>query len=81
MQDAANNEGGAGAFMGFAGMNMAQNAGAAQASGLFQQAGATSSGQRTDIDGTSAQMQANQASMGGGGAAGAAGPLRRHLHG
>ena len=55
-------------------MNMAQNAGAAQASGLFQQAGATSSGQRTDIDGTSAQMQANQASMGGGGAAGAAGP-------
>ena len=71
MQDAANNEGGAGAFMGFAGMNMAQNAGAAQASGLFQQAGATSSGQRTDIDGTSAQMQANQASMGGA-AAGAA---------
>lgn len=71
MQDAANNEGGAGAFMGFAGMNMAQNAGAAQASGLFQQAGATSSGQRTDIDGTSAQMQANQASMGAA-AAGAA---------
>ncbi len=73
MQDAANNEGGAGAFMGFAGMNMAQNAGAAQASGLFQQAGATSSGQRTDIDGTSAQMQANQASMGGAAAGAAAG--------
>lgn len=70
MQDAANNEGGAGAFMGFAGMNMAQNAGAAQASNLFQQAGATGSGQRTDIDGTSAQMQANQAAMGGGTAAG-----------
>ena len=73
MQDAANNEGGAGAFMGFAGMNMAMNAGAGQASGLFQQAGATSTGQRTDIDGTSAQMQANQASMGGGAAGGTSG--------
>ena len=56
--------------MGFAGMNMAQNAGAAQAYNVFQQAGATGSGQRTDIDGTSAQMQANQAAMGGGTAAG-----------
>ncbi len=73
MQDAANNEGGAGAFMGFAGMNMAMNAGAAQASNLFQQAGATSTGQRTDIDETNAQMQANQAAMGGGAAGAAAG--------
>ena len=74
MQDAANNEGGAGAFMGFAGMNMAQNAGAAQASNLFQQAGATGSGQRTDIDATNAQMQANQAAWSGGAAAGGAAP-------
>ena len=58
--------------MGFAGMNMAQNAGAAQASNLFQQAGATGSGQRTDIDATNAQMQANQAAWNGGAAAGAA---------
>ena len=72
MQDAANNEGGAGAFMGFAGMNMAQNMGAAQASNFFQQAGVTGSGKQTDIDATNAQMQANQASAGAS-AAGAAG--------
>ena len=50
--------------MGFAGMNMAQNMGAAQASNLFQQAGVTGSGKQTDIDATNAQMQANQAAAG-----------------
>ena len=63
MQDAANNEGGGGAFMGFAGMNMAQNVGGQQAANLFNMAGATGSGKQTDIDATNAQMQANQAAM------------------
>lgn len=67
MQDAANNEGGGGAFMGFAGMNMAQNMGAGQAANLFQQSGTMGSGKQTDIDGTSAQMQANQSAMGAAG--------------
>jgi membrane protease subunit (stomatin/prohibitin family) len=35
MQNAAKNEGGGGAFMGFAGMNMAQNAGGANPAALF----------------------------------------------
>lgn len=35
MQSAAKNEGGGGAFMGFAGMNMAQNAGGSNAQNLF----------------------------------------------
>ena len=66
MQDAANNESGGGAFMGFAGMNMAQNVGGQQATNMFNMAGATGSGQQTDIDATSAQMQANQAAMNAG---------------
>ncbi len=61
MQDAANNENGA--FMGFAGMGMAQNVGGQQATNMFNMAGATGTGQQTDIDATSAQMQANQAAM------------------
>lgn len=66
MQDAANNESGGGAFMGFAGMNMAQNVGGQQAANMFNMAGATGSGKQTDIDATSAQMQANQAAMNAG---------------
>ena len=66
MQDAANNESNGGAFMGFAGMNMAQNAGGQQAANMFNMAGATGTGQQTDIDATSAQMQANQAAMNAG---------------
>ncbi len=40
MQNAAKNEGAGGALFGFAGMNMAQNAGGMNASQLFQMAGA-----------------------------------------
>ena len=49
MQSAAKNEGTGGAFMGFAGLNMAQNAGGASAQNLFAMGGQMPSSSSADI--------------------------------